>query len=161
MSYDFDGKRVLVTGGSAGIGRATALAFAEAGADVMIADVDDDRGERVATELRDRGVDGEYVHTDVSSPESVDSLFETIDDQWGELDCAFNNAGIEGEQAPTGDCSLENWHQTLEINLNGVFYCLRRELQRMVDQGDGTIVNMSSVAGQRGFEQLPAYVASK
>jgi NAD(P)-dependent dehydrogenase (short-subunit alcohol dehydrogenase family) len=164
MSDDaFDGKVALVTGGSTGIGRATALAFAERGADVIVADVNDEKAEETVAQIRDEGVESLYVRTDVSSTEEVDDLFDTIESEWVGLDYAFNNAGIEGEQAPTGECSLENWKQVLDVNLDGVFYCLRKEIGMMLEEGEGegAIVNMSSVAGLRGFPGLPAYVASK
>ena len=158
MSYDvFDDTVALVTGGSAGIGRSTALAFAEQGADVIVADVDDEQGEQTIAEVRDRA----YIRTDVASIEEVDTLFETIDSDWSGIDYAFNNAGIEGEQAPTGECSLDNWRRVLDTNLDGVFHCLKREIEMMTERDDGAIVNMSSVAGLSGFPGLPAYVASK
>jgi len=80
---------------------------------------------------------------------------------YGRLDCAFNNAGIEGDQAPTADCSQENWHRVLAVNLTGVWLCMKHEIPQMLKQGGGVIVNMSSVAGSVGFPGLPAYVASK
>lgn len=162
MSYEeFDGASVLVTGAAAGIGRSIALQFADCGADVAVADVDDEKGERVAAQARERGGDAVYVHTDVASESEVRELFETIDEEFGGLDCAINNAGIEGELGPAGDCSLENWHRTMDVNLNGLFYCLKEEVDRMVPEESGAIVNISSVAGISGFPGLPAYVASK
>ena len=157
----FDDQVALVTGASMGIGRATALEFARRGADMVICDVDEDAGVGVAEEIRDLGVTCTFVRADVSSTDDIDHLFEVIDDEYGRLDVACNNAGIEGEQAPVGECSLDNWHQTIGVNLDGVFYCLRREIERMLSQGGGAIANVSSVAGVSGFPNLPAYVASK
>jgi NAD(P)-dependent dehydrogenase (short-subunit alcohol dehydrogenase family) len=162
MSYEeFDGKVALVTGASNGIGRATALAFAEHGAKVVVSDIDDERGEKTAAEIRESGGEAIYVHTDVSSSEEVEQLFETIDDEYDHLHYACNNAGIEGEMGATADCSLEAWEKTIGVNLDGTFYCLKQELERMVPEGEGAIVNMSSVAGFSGFPGLPAYVTSK
>ncbi len=157
----FDGKVALVTGASMGIGRATALAYARRGADVVICDIDAEAGNRTADEIRDLDVESTFVQTDVSDADDVDALFEVIDDEYGRLDFACNNAGIEGEQAKTGDCSLENWSNTIGVNLDGAFYCLKHELRRMNAAGSGSVVNVSSVAGINGFANLPAYVASK
>ncbi|MFB6374966.1 MAG: SDR family NAD(P)-dependent oxidoreductase, partial [Bradymonadaceae bacterium] len=162
MSYeDFEGNVALVTGAAAGIGRAIALAFADEGADVVVSDVDDERGEQVAAECRERGSEATYVHADVSSDSEVEALFETLDEKYGQLDCACNNAGIEGEMGPTAECSMEAWEKTIGVNLDGTFYCLKRELERMVPNGQGAVVNISSVAGFSGFPGLPAYVSSK
>lgn len=162
MSYEeFDGNCALVTGGAAGIGRSIAIGFAENGADVVVADVDDERGEQVAAEIRERGTDAVYHHTDVSSESDVRELFEAIDSEFGQLDYAVNNAGIEGELGAVGDCSIENWRRTMGVNLDGLFYCLKSEVERMVPAERGAIVNVSSVAGISGFPGLPAYVASK
>lgn len=157
----FNEKIALVTGAAMGIGRATALAFAKEGAKVVVSDVDDASGEETLAAIREMGGEGIYVHADVSSLEQVDALFETLTQTYGRLDYACNNAGIEGAHAPTGDCTLENWERTIGINLNGVFYCMRRELELMVPAGGGVIVNMASIAGIDGIANMPAYVASK
>ena len=150
----------LVTGGARGIGRATVLAFARAGANVVIADLHDEDGRALAGEVESMGRQALYVHADVSDPESVDALFRAIRDRFGRLDHASNNAGIEGEQAPTADSSLENFDRVIGVNLRGVYLCLREELRLMQESG-GSIVNMASVAGLIGFGGLPAYCASK
>lgn len=158
---NFEGKIALVTGAAAGIGRATALAFAREGAKVVVSDVDDAGGEQTLAAIQQMGGEGIYVHADVSSLEEVDALFETLKKTYGSLDYACNNAGIEGAQAKTGDCTLENWRRTIGINLDGVFYCMRRELELMAPAQSGSIINMSSIAGKQGFPNLSAYVASK
>jgi NAD(P)-dependent dehydrogenase (short-subunit alcohol dehydrogenase family) len=154
------GSVALVTGGARGIGRATVKAFARAGANVAIADLHDEDGRALVAEIESAGREALYVHCDVSDPESVAALFRAIDDRFGRLDCACNNAGIEGEQAPTADSTVENFDRVIGVNLRGVYLCLREELRRMQDSG-GSIVNMASVAGLVGFADLPAYCASK
>ena len=155
------GKVALVTGASAGIGRAAALAFAREGAHVAVADVDIGRGEETAANVEELGVDAIFIRTDVSDASSVAELIHGTVDRLGRLDFAFNNAGIEGAQAPTADCTIENWNRTITVNLNGVFFCMREEIPRMLDHGGGVIVNNSSVAGLVGFAGIPAYTASK
>jgi NAD(P)-dependent dehydrogenase (short-subunit alcohol dehydrogenase family) len=151
----------IVTGASAGIGRATALAFAREGAQVSLCDVDDDRGEKLVAEIGELGVDACFTRTDVADPASVAAMVDATIARFGRLDYAFNNAGIEGTQAPTGDCTLENWNRVIGINLTGVFLCMRAEIPRMLESGGGAIVNNSSVAGLVGFPGIPAYTASK
>ncbi|AWV88664.1 SDR family oxidoreductase [Bradymonas sediminis] len=157
----FQDKVALVTGAAAGIGRATALGFAKEGAKVVVSDVDDAGGEETLAMIRELGGEGIYAHADVSSLEQVDALFDTLKKTYGRLDFACNNAGIEGAHVPTADCTLENWDRTIGINLNGVFYCMRRELELMAPAKSGVIVNMSSIAGLKGLANMPAYVASK
>lgn len=154
-------KVALVTGGSAGIGRATALAFARSGCDVVVADIDRERGEWVAKEAEALGVDASFVETDVSDRAAVERMVAETVDRFGGLDYACNNAGIEGTPMPTADCTDENWDRTIAINLTGVFLCMRAEIPRMLERGGGAIVNVSSVAGLVGFENIPAYTASK
>jgi NAD(P)-dependent dehydrogenase (short-subunit alcohol dehydrogenase family) len=158
---DLAGKVAIVTGGSAGIGRAAAFALAAEGATVVLADVDVTRGERVAAELNDKGSTARFIHTDVSDDAQVAALVSQSVEIFGGLDCAFNNAGIEGNPAPTHECTPENWRRTLAINLTGVWSCMRHEIPRMLERGGGSIVNCSSVAGLVGFASIPAYVASK
>ena len=154
-------KVAIVTGGSAGIGRATALAFGREGANVVVADVDHARGEETAAEVAALGVGALFVHVDVSQPGNVANLLRVAHDRFGRLDFAFNNAGIEGQTAPTADCTVENWERTIAINLTGVFLCMREEIPRLLESGGGAIVNNSSVAGRVGFAGIPAYTASK
>jgi NAD(P)-dependent dehydrogenase (short-subunit alcohol dehydrogenase family) len=157
----FDGKVVVVTGASTGIGRATALAFAREGARVVAADVDDARGEALAVELRAMGGDALYRHCDIARADEVEALMAGAFEHFGRLDCAFNNAGIEGNPAPTADSTIENWDRTIGINLTGTYLCMRAEVPRMLASGGGVIVNNASVAGLVGFAGIPAYTASK
>ena len=156
-----DTKVALVTGGSAGIGKAIVEAFAARNDAVVISDLDQDRGEALADSIRQKGGDALFVKIDVSDLESVKHLFETIKDRYGRLDYAVNNAGIEGEQNETADCTFENFDRTIKVNLYGVFYGMKHELDIMREQGSGVIVNISSIAGEVGFMNLPAYCASK
>jgi NAD(P)-dependent dehydrogenase (short-subunit alcohol dehydrogenase family) len=161
MPNAMDGRVALVTGGSAGIGRAAALAFARAGARVVVSDVADDRGEETARSIRDAGGEAIYVHADVADATEVEALVGRTTEAFGRLDYAFNNAGIEGEQAPTAECTEENWDRVLNINLRGAWLCMKFEIPAMLRNGGGSIVNCSSVAGLVGFNAIPAYTASK
>lgn len=155
------GKVAMVTGASAGIGRATVLAFAREGARVALGDVDVERGETTRAEAEALGVDAVFIRVDVSDGSSVAGMVRGTVERFGGLDFAFNNAGIEGSQAPTADCTIENWSHTMAVNLTGVFLCMREEIPRMLERGGGAIVNNSSVAGLVGFPGIPAYTASK
>jgi NAD(P)-dependent dehydrogenase (short-subunit alcohol dehydrogenase family) len=151
----------IVTGASAGIGRAAALAFAREGAQVSCSDVDTVRGEKLVAELAELGADACFTTTDVADPASVTAMVDATMERFGRLDYAFNNAGIEGIPAPTAECSIENWNHTIAVNLTGVYLCMRAEIPRMLESGGGAIVNNSSVAGLVGFPGIPAYTASK
>jgi NAD(P)-dependent dehydrogenase (short-subunit alcohol dehydrogenase family) len=161
MAHRFDGKVALVTGGSTGIGRATALKFAAEGASVVIADINVSQGQLIAEQINQNNGKSIFVPTDVSSPTQVSNLIDKTVETYGKLDFAFNNAGIEGVMASTVDCTEENWDRTIDINLKGVWLCMKYEIPTMLKQGGGVIVNMASVAGLVGFAGLPAYAASK
>jgi NAD(P)-dependent dehydrogenase (short-subunit alcohol dehydrogenase family) len=158
---ELGGKTAIVTGASAGIGQASALALAAAGAAVVIADVDTLRGENVAAAIRASGHQALFVATDVRDDAQVAAMVARTVDEFGGLDLAFNNAGIEGTPAITHECTRENWDRTLAINLTGVWTCMRHEIPRMLERGGGSIVNCASVAGLVGFTTIPAYTASK
>lgn len=151
----------LVTGASSGIGRATALAFAEKGARVVVSDVQQAPGESTVREIRDKGGDAVFVKADVARADEIAALVERAVGTFGGLDFAFNNAGIEGTMAATADCTEDNWDRTLAVNLKGTWLCMKYELRYMLARGGGVIVNCSSVAGLVGFQGLPAYTASK
>ena len=160
MAGAFEGKVALVTGAASGIGRATAVAFADQGAKVVVSDVVDSGGEETVHQIVDKGGEAIFVHADVSRAADVEALVATAMERFGHLDYAFNNAGIDGLAAPTAECEEKNWDRVLDINLKGVWLCMKAEIPRMLDKG-GVIVNCSSVAGLVGFSGVPAYVASK
>ncbi|MFZ6005210.1 MAG: SDR family oxidoreductase [Actinomycetota bacterium] len=155
------GKVAIVTGGSAGIGRATALALAGEGASVVVADVDVVHGPEVVREIDHKGGRALFVETDVADDAQVASMVARVVAELGGLDIAFNNAGIEGTPATTHECSPENWDRTLAVNLTGVWFCMRHEIPVMLERGGGSIINCASVAGLVGFPSIAAYTASK
>jgi NAD(P)-dependent dehydrogenase (short-subunit alcohol dehydrogenase family) len=152
---------VFITGASTGIGRATALAFGNSGAAVVVADVNETAGATTAQEIIKNGGISLFVKCNVSSDHDVKNAIENTIEKFGRLDFAFNNAGIEGDQGPTPDCSEENWDRVLGINLKGVWLCMKYQIPEMLKQGSGAIVNCSSIAGLVAFAGIPAYVASK
>jgi NAD(P)-dependent dehydrogenase (short-subunit alcohol dehydrogenase family) len=156
-----DGRVATITGASGGIGLAAAQALAAQGAAVVIADIQDRRGEQAADALRRDGARAHFVHTDVSSEDDVTRMVETALSRFGRLDCAFNNAGIEGAQGLLADGRTEDWDRVININLGGVWRCMRAEIPVMLAAGGGSIVNCASVAGLVGFAGIAPYVASK
>lgn len=158
---EFKDKVIIVTGGSAGIGRATVKCFADDGAKVVIADVLSAQGEDLAQSINAAGGSALFVKCDVAKEEDVINVVEAAVKKFGRIDYAFNNAGVEGQPAPTDECSNENWERTINVNLRGVWWCMKYEIRQMLKQGGGSIVNCSSIAGMVGLEGIPAYVASK
>jgi len=156
-----EGKVAIVTGAASGIGRASALLFAEEGARVVVADWDAAKGEEVAREVKGKGGEAKFVKVDVSRAEDVQVMVNAAVGSYGRLDVLFNNAGVEGEQAPTADCTLENFDRVIAINLRGVFLGMKYGIAAMLKTGGGSIINNASVAGLVGFTGIPAYSASK
>ena len=156
-----DGKVAIVTGGASGIGRATCLLFADEGARVVVADWNGEGARAAADEINARGGAATGLRVDVSSADEVQEMVASAVRTYGQLDVLFNNAGVEGEMAPTGDCTLDNWHRVIETNLSGAFYGMKFAITEMAKAGGGVIVNNASVAGLVGFATLPAYCASK
>lgn len=159
MEKIFKNKVALVTGGSFGIGRATAIAFASRGAKVVIVDWVDDCETYDA--IKEMGGDALFIECDVSKSSDVKAMIEKTIATFGRLDYAFNNAGIEGESASVQDTLEENWDKTIDVNLKGTFLSMKYQIPEILKQGKGAIVNCASVAGLVGFTGLPAYVASK
>ena len=152
----------LVTGGSSGIGRASALAFAETGAKVVIADMDTVGGEKSVCQIKESGGEAVFVKADVSTASQVERLIQEVARIYGRLDYAHNNVGIEGEIAKTADCSEENWDKVIKTNLKSIWLCMKYEIPQMARNRCGVIVNTSSVYGLVGSERgMPAYAASK
>jgi NAD(P)-dependent dehydrogenase (short-subunit alcohol dehydrogenase family) len=152
---------VLITGALTGIGRATALAYAEQHADVVVAARHDEAGERFAGELRDAGARAAYVHTDVRHDEEVGHLVDAAVDRFGRIDVAVNNAGTEGTLGPLQEQSPASYAATFETNVLGTMLSLKHELRAMLPQGHGSIINVSSVLGHVGAPDAGVYVASK
>ncbi len=155
------GKNALVTGGASGIGRATAIEFARKGVNVIVADVQSDGGMQTVQLVERLGVRAMFVDCDVSVEKDVETLIELIDRDFGKLDYAFNNAGIEGVSSRMPQILEADWDSVIGINLKGVWLCMKHELKKMELDGGGSIVNNSSIAGVVGFAQSSAYVASK
>jgi NAD(P)-dependent dehydrogenase (short-subunit alcohol dehydrogenase family) len=152
---------VLITGALTGIGRATALAFAAEGAQLVVSGRRDDAGQALAAELRALGVRAEYLRADVRNEAEVRSLVEQTVERFGRIDVAVNNAGTEGQLGPIAEQSEDNYRATFDTNVLGVLLALKHEMRVMLKQGAGAIVNLSSVAGQVGFAGASVYVASK
>ncbi len=161
MGKLFNQEIAIVTGGASGIGRATALEFSKEGAKVVVADILEKEGNETVALIYASGGDAIFVKCDVSSQHDVEALVKKTVEKYGRLDIAFNNAGIEGDQAFTVDCSIENWDKVINVNLKSVFLCMKYQIPEMLKRGKGAIVNCSSVAGLSGFPGIPAYAASK
>ena len=162
MAKDLEGKVALVTGGTSGIGRETAVLFAKAGAKVVVAGRREPEGKETVELIRAAGGDGLFLKADVSKASEVEALIQKTVEKFGRLDAAFNNAGIEGVWVPLIKQSEEDWDRTIDVNLKGVWLCLKYEILQMLKQGGGgAIVNMASIGGLVGFSGAAAYSASK
>jgi NAD(P)-dependent dehydrogenase (short-subunit alcohol dehydrogenase family) len=158
---DFTGKVALVTGAAAGMGLATAQAFAEAGAAVVLADFRKDVVKAEAQKLAAAGYNVIAVGCDVSDETQVEQMVEHTVSEFGRLDAAFNNAGVMARIAPTADSTREDWDRVIGINLRGVWSCMKYELRQMERQGSGAIVNNASVGALTGNPGIGSYIASK
>ncbi len=161
MAGRLAGKVAVVTGGSSGIGRAAAQIFAREGAKVVVADIGVEGGAETVRLINGSGGEAIFVQTDVAQPADAEAMVKKAVEIYGRLDCAFNNAGIEGVVQPTVDYGEADWDRVISINLTGVWLCMKYELQQMLTQGSGAIVNTASIAGLVGLPGFSAYVAAK
>jgi len=155
------GKVALVTGAASGIGRAAALAYAREGAKVLVSDLDETGGRHTLTLLREAGGQGIFIRGDVSLPDDSQLFVDAAVEELGGLHIACNNAGIAGDITPTADYAVDAWRRVIDVNLSGVFYGMRCQLQHMLSHGGGAIVNVASVLGQAAFPAACAYTAAK
>jgi NAD(P)-dependent dehydrogenase (short-subunit alcohol dehydrogenase family) len=162
MNKQFDTKSVLITGGNSGLGKAIAIAFAREGARVALAARRISEGEETLAIIKDLGGEAIFIEADVSDSEQVKAMVDSCVSKFGGLDCAVNNAGILGtEFTPVADYEEKVWDQVIDINLKGVWLCMKYQIPEMLKQGGGSILNMSSVAGLKGGRVGCAYYASK
>jgi NAD(P)-dependent dehydrogenase (short-subunit alcohol dehydrogenase family) len=157
----FTGKVALVTGAASGIGRATALAFAAEGARVAILDRTAVALRETEAALKQAGGEVLAIACDVSIPEQVEAAVAQVVERFGRLDIAFNNAGVENKATPLHEIELQEWDRILNINVRGIFVCMKHEIAQMVRHGGGVVVNTSSGAGIRGVAGGASYAASK
>lgn len=162
MAGMLEGKISLVTGAASGIGRATSLVMSREGATVVVADIDAAGAEETLSAIQANGGDGMFVRADVSRSDDVAALVGKIVSAYGRLDCAFNNAGVEGQMTDRlHEYPKDQWDRLIEINLTGVWLCMKHEIPQMLRQGGGAIVNTGSAAAFIGARRMAAYVASK
>ena len=161
VNGSFKGKVAFVTGAGSGIGRATALAFARAGASVTVADISEEGSRETARLIEEQGGRAVAVKCDVTRAEDVKAALDKTIEAFGRLDFAFNNAGVEQRNAGVAEFEEEEWDRIINVNLRGVFLCMKYEIPLMLKQGGGAIVNTSSGAGVIGIKGGGAYAASK
>ncbi|SDI57634.1 NAD(P)-dependent dehydrogenase, short-chain alcohol dehydrogenase family [Chryseobacterium taeanense] len=156
-----ENKVALVTGAGSGIGLSVAHSYAKEGAKVIVSDINEEHGKKAVEEIKADGGEAAFVKADTSKAEEVEALIKKTVEIYGRLDIACNNAGIGGEQALTGDYSLDSWRKVLSVNLDGVFYGCKYQLEQMEKNGGGVIVNMASIHGTVAAPLSSAYTAAK
>jgi len=162
MPGSLNDKIALVTGAGSGIGRATSMVLAREGATIAVADIDANGGEETLSAIKDMGGNGMFVHVDVSRPADVEAMVDTVVQAYGRLDCTYNNAGIEGYYGGRlHEYPEDTFDRLMDINVKGVWLCLKYEIPQMLKQGGGAIVNTASAAGLVGSRRMSAYSASK
>jgi NAD(P)-dependent dehydrogenase (short-subunit alcohol dehydrogenase family) len=157
----FQDKVVLITGGTSGIGRATAVAFGREGASVVVSGRRAEEGNRTVELVQATGGRGLFVRADVSNPTDVEKMLATVVSRFGRLDVAFNNAGVEDAAAPFHEQTVENFDRVMGINVKGLWLSMQAEIRQMLQQGGGAIVNTSSVGGLIAITNNATYVATK
>jgi NAD(P)-dependent dehydrogenase (short-subunit alcohol dehydrogenase family) len=160
VTYSYDGLVALVTGAGSGMGLATARAFAESGASVVLADFNEDAVRRAAAEIVSAGHKAIAVRCDVTDDAQVEAMVERAVSAFGRLDAAFNNAGVMAKIAPTAESTRDEWDRVIGVNLRGVWSCMKHELRQMERQGGGAIVNNASVGAITGNPGIGSYIAS-
>ena len=159
---EFQDKVVMITGAGSGIGRAAALLYAQGGAQVVVSDINPKGGEETVKLITEAGGKASFIAANVAKLDEVEQLVNNVVEQYGKLDVAVNNAGIgDFQQKKTAEHPIDSWDRVIAVNQTGVFYCMKQELQQMMKQKSGSIVNISSIAGIRGLPNNLAYVASK
>jgi NAD(P)-dependent dehydrogenase (short-subunit alcohol dehydrogenase family) len=161
VTYDFTGKVVLVTGAGSGMGRASSIAFADAGARVAVLDINSESGAETVKQIEAAGGEAVFFEVDVADDSAVRRAVDAVVEQLGRLDVAHNNAGAEGQHGFLLEQDPANWRRTLDVNLSSVFYCMQAEIPHMLNSGGGSIINTASAAGLIGAYGLTPYVAAK
>ena len=161
MTGALSGKVVIVTGAAGGIGRETCIVLARAGAKMTLTDIAVEGGEAAATAVRDAGGDAIFIAADLANEAEVEALVGRAVEQYGRLDGAFNNAGVEQRNKPLDELSLDEWNRAIAIDLTAVFLCIKYQVRAMLDSGGGAIVNTASSLGQVAIPGASEYVAAK
>lgn len=161
ITYDYSGKLVMITGGASGIGLAASTAFAKAGARVAICDINPAAAETAAKALVGQGHDVLATEMDVADFGQVERTVDDLATRYGPIDVAINNAGIEAENVPLADLPVDSWRRVLDVNLSGVFYCMKAQIRHMLEGKRGVILNTASISGLIGGYNLACYTASK
>lgn len=154
-------KVAIITGAGSGIGQAIAILFAKEGAKVVVADIDDIGGQKTVDKIVSLGAEAIYVHTNTADANDNEILVKKTLEHFGKLDISCNNAGIGGNSHLIGEYPIEDWDNVISVNLSGVFFGMKYQINAMLKNGGGSIINMSSILGTVGFAQAGAYTAAK